>query len=422
VKNSTVNKLKQIPDASLIVGIDPHKKKHVAVAMKQDARVVGKRQFDNSVSGFIALVHWAKERAKDTERQNIVFSIEAGGHYWRNIAYYLDEQGMMFRLVNPFTLKRRREGEDINRRKNDYRDAEMAAELLRTGKFVNGSLPYGTWAELRCAHSGYQRLVKESSRARNTVKGLLDGVFPEFTGVFKKPCAKTALAVLSLGLTPEEISRVKPDAFRDMVRGQFQGRGLALKKLNDIHRMAGRTAGVRAGANSVASELALLARRMILLIRQIEEQVDYMKKLVDAIPDGRYLLSIHGIGYITVAGLLAELGPLTNYQNARQLIKMAGTNPTQSDSAGKSSSRTPMSKKGRSGLRLVLWSASVNLVRLNEDFSSWAKARREREAHAHPLHRREVLGAVCNRLLRTAYALVTKGELYRQPKKLVVAM
>ncbi|MBI4285345.1 MAG: IS110 family transposase [Chloroflexi bacterium] len=77
---------------------------------------------------------------------------------------------------------------------------------------------------------------------------------------------------------------------------------------------------------------------------------------------------MRGIGYITIAGLLAELGPLDNYRNARQLIKMAGTNPTQAELAGKSASHTPMSKKGHAGLRWVLWSAAANLVRLNEDF------------------------------------------------------
>jgi transposase len=404
-----------------MIGIDPHKKRHAAVAMKQDARVTAKRQFDNSMIGFMELDRWAIEQAERTGSENIMFSIEAGGHYWRNIAYYLDDRNMMFHMVSPFTLKRRREGEDLNRRKSDYRDAEMAAELLRTGKFTTGRLPQGVWAELRSTYSGYRRLVKESSRARNLLKGLLDGMFPEFTKVFKNPCAKTALAVLALGLPPEGIICMKPKVFIDQVRQQFQGRGLALKKLSKLYDLAGKTAGVRAGADSVASEIALLSRRISLLIDQIEEQVDRMKELVDTISASRCIRSIPGIGYITTAGLLAELGPLSDYQNARQLIKMAGTNPTQSESAGKYSSRTPMSKKGRSGLRLTLWSAAANLVRLNEDFRLWAQERRERAAHDHPMHRREVLGAVCNRLLRLIYALVTKEELYKQPEREVVA-
>jgi hypothetical protein len=39
-------------------------------------------------------------------------------------------------------------------------------------------------------------LVRERSRIINLMKGLLDGLFPEFTQVFKDPCGRTALTVL----------------------------------------------------------------------------------------------------------------------------------------------------------------------------------------------------------------------------------
>ena len=101
------------------------------------------------------------------------------GHYWHNVAYFLDERGIPFRLINQFTLKRRREGNDLNRRKNDYWDAEAAAQLLCTGEFTESKLPQGVYAELRAAHNAYRRLVKERTRITNLVKGLLDALCPE---------------------------------------------------------------------------------------------------------------------------------------------------------------------------------------------------------------------------------------------------
>jgi transposase len=59
--------------------------------------------------------------------RGVIFAIEAGGHYWRNIAYYLDERGIPFRFINQYTLKWRHEGKDLNRRKNDYRGSKVAA-------------------------------------------------------------------------------------------------------------------------------------------------------------------------------------------------------------------------------------------------------------------------------------------------------
>ena len=98
------------------------------------------------------------------------------------------------------------------------------------------------------------------------------------------------------------------------------------------------------------------------------------------------------------------------------MIKMAGTNPIESESAGKRRSRTPMSKKGRPGLRYCAWIAVIPLLRFNPDFQAWAKRLRERPAHANPLNGKEVLGAACNKLLRLAFTLVKNKTYYHAPE------
>ena len=143
MKNSTAHKLRQVPPGYLIMGIDPHKKIHVAVAMTQDTLIHTKFKFANCRQGYEDVIKKAKEQVVKTGSRGVIFAIETGGHYWRNLAYFLDEQGIYFRIINPFTLKRIREGKDINRRKNDFHDAEMAAELLRNGEFVETKLPKG---------------------------------------------------------------------------------------------------------------------------------------------------------------------------------------------------------------------------------------------------------------------------------------
>ena len=422
MKNSTASKLQQIPAGYLLMGVDPHKKKHAAVAMTQDAVVHCKFKVVNSRRGYGELLERARAQMVATGSRGVIFAIETASHYWRNLAYFLDERGIPFRLINPFTLKRRREGEDINRRKNDFRDAEMAAELLRTGKFIETRLPKGVYAELRATYHTYRRLVKEGARYTNLLKGLLDGLFPEFTEVFKNPRGKTALTVLSLCPVPRIIASMRLQDFVESIRKGFQGRAPKVQKLHALHSTARTSIGVDAAVESVSLELSLLAQRIRLNEEQIEKTEDMLVGLVDSIKDSQYLLSVRGLSYITVAGLLAELGPLSSYQNAKQLIKMAGTNPTEAESAGKRGSHTPMSKKGRPGLRWCIWMAAISLLRHNLDFRSWANQRRERPVHAHPLKNREVIGAAANRLLRLAYALVRKQALYRAPQMLEAAV
>jgi len=415
MENTAARKRKQVPEGYLIIGIDPHKKRHAAVAITQDFTTRDKSKFDNTREGLETMLRRARTEMVASGCRGVMFAIETGGHYWRNVAYFLDEQGIPFRFINQFTLKRRREGKDLNRRKNDYRDSEVAAQLLCTGEFTESTIPQGVYAELRAAHNAYRRLVKERTRITNLVKGLLDALFPEFTQVFKDPCALTALSVLSTCPIPRVIAGMTEDEFAATIEAHHKGR-LMRKKLRGLHYMARASIGIAAGAQSVSSEISFLVEKLELIRRHIRIIEGALIRLVDETEEGKYLLSIRGLNYISVAGLLAELGCFKAYQSAKQMIKMAGSNPTESESAGKRGSHTPMSKQGRPVLRYCAWTAVIPMLRFNPDFRAWAKQRRERPAHANPLNGREVVGAALNRLLRLAFALV-KNQTYYQVSK-----
>jgi len=415
MENTAARKLKQVPEGYLIIGVDPHKKRHAAVAITRDFTTRDKFKFDNTREGLETMLRRARMEMVKLDCRGVMFAIETGGHYWRNIAYFLDEQGIPFRFINQFTLKRRREGKDLNRRKNDYRDSEVAAQLLCTGEFTESTIPQGVYAELRTAHNAYRRLVKERTRITNLIKGLLDSLFPEFTLVFKDPCGLTALSVLSTCAIPGVIAGMTEEEFVATIEAKHQGR-LMRKKLRALHHMARASIGIVAGARPVSSEISFLVEKLELIRGHICIIERTLVSLVDETEEGKYLLSIRGLHYIAVAGLLAELGCFKAYRSAKQMIKMAGSNPTESESAGKRGSHTPMSKQGRPVLRYCAWTSVIPMLRLNSDFRAWAKQRRERPAHANPLNGREIVGAALNRLLRLAFALVKNQTYYRLPQ------
>jgi transposase len=420
MQNTAARKRKQVPEGYLVIGVDPHKKRHAAVAITQDFTTQAKFKFDNTREGLEMILNRAKSEMVKSGCRGVIFAIETGGHYWRNIAYYLDERGIPFRFINQFTLKRRREGKDLNRRKNDYRDSEVAAQLLCNGEFVESVIPRGVYAELRTAHNAYQRMVKERTRITNLVKGLLDALFPEFTQVFKDPGGLTALSVLSSCPIPRVIAGMTEDEFVATIEARHKGRRLMRKKLRALYHSAKTSIGIDAGARSVSSEIAFLVDKLELIRKQIRIMEGTLVRLVDATEEGKYLLSITGLNYIAVAGLLAELGCFKAYRSAKQMIKMAGSNPTESESAGKKRSKTPMSKQGRPLLRYCAWTSVIPMLRFNSDFRAWARQRRERPAHANPLNGREVVGAALNRLLRLAFALVKNQTYYQNVKPALI--
>jgi transposase len=412
MQNSTARKAKQVELHELIIGVDAHKRMHWLVMMTAQGEVIRRLKVKNSFQDFEYLRYEVEREAQRQSASGVKFAIEVGGHYWANLGYYLLSLGYEVRLISPLTLKRVRDGMDLCKRKNDFRDALAAGELLISGCYCETRPPSGPWAELRSVHQGWWRLKQERASALNLLRCLLDGVFPEFCCVFSDPFGLTARAVLMTYTLPSAIKGLGEDEFVRGVRSAYRGGRLAVSKLRALYWEAPHSIGIEAGAGGKALEIRQLVERLSLIESQVEELEEELKEMVRGLVDSRFLTSIPGLGLLSIAGILAEIGPIENYGDAKDLIKLAGTNPVSGESGGKAGRYTPMSKKGRAVLRHVLWQAALRLVKVNEEFREWAQVMREREGYR-PLNQRVILGAAMNKLLRLVYALLSKKEMYR---------
>ena len=70
-------------------------------------------------------------------------------------------------------------------------------------------------------------------------------------------------------------------------------------------------------------------KRTVMTLKNIDMQ---LKRMLKEIPSAPYLMSIPGIGPLSAAVFLGEIGDSVNFHNARQLVKYAGYDPQESDS------------------------------------------------------------------------------------------
>lgn len=408
MNNSTAFKLAQLPPDALQVGVDPHKRRHAVVLRTAQAQILSRFTIVHDRAGFQALLQRCEQGRQRSGTAHVVFAIEPGGHYWRTLGYFLCAHDATFRLINPFTLKRQRDGDDLTHRKTDYRDAEMAAELLGQGKYTWTTLPQGNYAELRQAHETYQQLREDITRTKLQLTTALDGLFPEFRQVFKQLDGRTALTVLRTGASPAQLAEVNVEDWLTHLRQAHGPHPLMQAKARTLHALAAQSVGVPAGAQALTHQVRLLAERLTFLIAQGEQAEAELIRWFRSCAEGRYLLSLRGLGPIHAAGLLAHIGAIDQYSGVKQLSKLAGITPTENSSADHSGTRTPMSKKGRRGLRAVLWRAVISLLRHNAVFAQYVHRLTHRPAAQHPLKKREAIGAGMNKLLRIVYALLKK--------------
>lgn len=118
------------------------------------------------------------------------------------------------------------------------------------------------------------------------------------------------------------------------------------------------------------------------------------------------ILGIKGIGVVTAASFLGEVGDPLRFQNARQITRYAGYNLVE-DSSGKSKSGTVISKRGRKQLRSVLYQMAFTMVGKNAEMKmlyQYLTARKD-----NPLKKKQALVVVSKKIITVIYSLLKKA-------------
>jgi hypothetical protein len=66
--------------------------------------------------------------------------MEPINYLWKLLAFDLEQKGVGSKLVNAYTVKKHREGNQLDRSKDDPRDAFTMADLFRTRKCTETQL------------------------------------------------------------------------------------------------------------------------------------------------------------------------------------------------------------------------------------------------------------------------------------------
>lgn len=112
---------------------------------------------------------------------------------------------------------------------------------------------------------------------------------------------------------------------------------------------------------------------LLLHQRFLEERLEALEKLIfqhisnypELSSSLSLLCSIPGIGKITAAYLIAEIGPIEHFQDARQLAAYAGLTPRHKKSGTSVRGKTPISKRGNALLRKCLFMPALVAKRFN---------------------------------------------------------
>ncbi|WP_276913768.1 IS110 family transposase [Aneurinibacillus aneurinilyticus] len=399
----------QITESTLIVGADIAKHTHVARAQDLRGIELGKPvKFSNTSAGLQRLASWMESLMESYKKHQVLFGIEPTGHYWMPLAQFLRRRGIKVVLVNPHHVKKSKELDDNSPTKNDVKDARVIAQLLKDDRYSEPQIPEGIYAELRVGMNLRDRLNQDLLRTKGRIHNWLDRFFPEFLTVFKDWEGKAALLTLQNFPFPADIVTLGADTIVQVWKQDIK-RAVGLKRANQLVEAAAQSIGLTYGTKMAHQELEALLEQYALLTQRLEKLMDQIQDVLQQIPSARFLMTFPGVGLVTVAGFLAEVGDLSKYEHPRQIQKLAGYN-LKENSSGMHKGRTQITKRGRPRLRSLLFKCVMPLVAKNQEFKVLHQYFTTRPVN--PLSKKQSIIALCCKLIRIFFALGRKQLQY----------
>lgn len=402
-------KILQVTEKTLVVGIDIAKEVHYARAFNYRRIELDKViPFTNNQEGFKSFRNWVLEVMKKNDLDNIIIGFEPTGHYWYNFAEFCRNNDFKYVMVNPYHVKISKEMDDNSQTKNDRKDPKTIAKLVIDGRYFETYVATGVYAELRNIVKMYEHVIGCKSVVENKIIQWLDNYFPEFTTVFGNWECKSGMITLKQFPLPSMIVELGETKVLETWKKEIK-QGVGMKRAQSLLAAASRSVGCTEGLRMGRKELEYLMKEYEMYLEQLEEIKAEMEILLVQVPGAKEILEIKGIGLVTATAIIAEIGDISRFENARQIQKYAGLNLIE-NSSGKHKGQTTISKRGRKRLRGFLFKVIMPLVGKNAEFKKLHEYYTTRKDN--PLKKKQSLILLCCKLIRVLFAILKKGISY----------
>lgn len=387
----------------LFVGIDIGKNNHVASMMDEYGKVVFKAfSFSNTTDGGNAL--FSKLSSYSSNPSDFEIGMEATGHYWLSIYSFLFEKGFLLHVINPIQTDGWRKGTEIRKRKNDIIDSVLIADLIRYGQFVQTRLADEDLFSLRTLTRFRTYLVESISDLKRKVVCVLDQIFPEYQSIFSDIFGKTSKEILLQFPSPIDFETISSESLAELL-AQLSRQKIGAAKAEQLKAAASSSFGITFAKNSFTFQLKALIEQISFIENQVKETESEISNIMRKLDSP--ITTITGIGNVTGAAIISEIGDISKFDNPRKLVAFAGLDATVTQSGEFEASHNVMSKRGSPYLRKAIFQAAL-IASFHDPVLSVYYQKKKAEGK----HHLTCVGAVARKMCNIIYAVLKNNQPY----------
>ncbi|MEI9478712.1 MAG: IS110 family transposase [Deltaproteobacteria bacterium] len=410
-------RVKAVKEETLIVTVDIGMTSNTGYCTTVDGRDIKPFTFTNTREGldrFWSMIVASQNRFCCRE---VMVGYESTGPYAEPLVHYLMQRPVKIVQVNPMHTKRIKELNDNSPLKTDDKDPRVIADVLRLGHALSVVVPEGDAAYLRRLNNARERHVGERTALLNQLQQLVFLIFPEFKTVSNDIKVKTARHILTRYTTPERIGSLNKGELGEEMRKHSMGK-FGVKQAELLIGLARDTIGIKEGVAGIVLDIQHILVQLQAVHGFVAEIEAEMEKALERIPCSTRILSMKGLGVVTVAGLIGEVGDFSKFRTQSEIMKLAGLDLYEI-SSGKRKGQRRISKRGRSLLRKILYNAAISTIRKNGIMCT-----QYANLIGRGMKRISALIVIAKKLLRIIHAMVRDGRdyicKYESPKRVVI--
>lgn len=404
--NKIETKKQRIVNAkTLIVAIDIGKGTDVGYCRCPSGKDIKPFEFSNNIEGFRKLwdrICWEKT---SNHLEEVVVGFESTGAYGEPLVHYLKQKPVKLVQVNPMHTKRMKDLQGNSPGKTDQKDPKVIADIIGLGHALSVVIPEGAAAELRRLTLARERSIQRRTALYNQLQDLVYILFPEFLQVMKDVKTQSARYLLRHYPRPQDIVACGSEPLELTLKRVSRGK-LGKERAQALYGVATQSVGLQEGRRGILLEMEEILSSLEGCQRFIEKVEEEMLPYLEQIPYRNSLLSVKGIGEVTVAGLIGEIGDFRQFHTLREVMKLAGLDLFEI-SSGKHQGNRHISKRGRPLLRKLLYFAAINTIRKGGVMHGCYQRHLEKG-----MPKTKALIAIARKLLGILFALVRNHSQY----------
>lgn len=373
-----------------------------------DEPITKPKKIEHNLEGFKELLN-LKEKIKKQYNEDCVVIFESTGIYHKPLQTYLDEHDFKYTIISPLLSAKVRKS-DIRGTKTDAKDCASIAKVFYLKELRIYTKIDEIYADLKEKSRYYDFLVDEMKRWKIEFRRLLDIIYPGFDRVYDDLYGDFIQTFLLEYSHPEMIRKRRLDTIAKFLeKHTCHKEAYCIRQAQIIKEYAENCASGCSSKSYLVNQFDTVIHNLNAQIKHLQIVLEEIIELAKTLPNYDSIASIPGIGENLAARILAEIGDISRFNNASQLVAFSGVDPQIYQSGQVSGLHLRISKKGNKKLRCLSYLAVTCMIKTSRDTSIVDFYKKKK---ADGLAPKSALVASMNKLIRIIYSLCKNGCLF----------